>query len=556
MYFCDIIRVIKISKEIKYLFASTTFFSLVIFHEVWLALVNGQVPGGGEGDTGQVLWWLKINADAIYNRDFLLFTDAGNFPSGINALWNQSILGFSILLAPITKLANPVLSYNMLVIALPFLSTFGLWYLLKTLGKENRIFWSLLYGFGPLVPLHILGHINIATLGLLPLIVAFIYRYINNGKVRDLVTTLFLIIFQFFTSSEILLLTAILALVVLLLELKDKKNFLMVKRSLYLVFLSTIALLYPIYYFLRGAQSIDGPVQDSDLWKNDLLTFLFPPNTSLLHFDNKVNQWGNAHEALGYLGVFLLGYLLFFTLKKGGNFYYPVLIVVFYILSLGPTLHSSIFSSNFSLPYKLIDNIPVVSNALPARLSILTFLLMILYLSSKDFTQLLTKNLKFIIPGALFASLLMAPLVYNASEIIAPKAVSSDAFCKIAAGRNVYIVPLARPGFAGGMLWQATCKAKFNTYGTYNIIQSEVYHRKPTWSNYGILDLVALKTKGVDVRGSGVLQVNKEALLKEVGDKNIQIIAIESSNTAALSLFNTLFGENRKIADVLYWEIN
>jgi len=546
----------KISKEIKYLLASTTFFSLVIFHEVWFALINGQVPGGGEGDTGQVLWWLKINAEALYNRDFLLFTDAGNFSSGINALWNQSILGFSILLAPITKLVNPVLSYNMLVIALPFLSTFGLWYLLKTLGKENRIFWSLLYGFGPLVPLHILGHINIATLGLLPLIVAFIHRYISNGRIRDLGTTLFLIIFQFFTSSEILLLTAILALVVFLIELKDKLNFLLVKRSFYLVFLSTIALIYPVYYFLRGAQSVDGPVQDSDLWKNDLLTFLFPPNTTLLHFDNKVNQWGSAHEALGYLGIFLLGYLLFFTLKRGGIFYYPILIVVFYILSLGPTLHSSIYSSNFSLPYKLIDNIPVISNALPARLSILTFLLIILYLSSKNYNQLLIKKLKYIIPGALFASLLMAPLAYNASEIMVPKAVKSGAVCKIFAGKNVYIVPIPRPGFAGGMLWQATCKTKFNTFGTYNIIQSEAKKRKPTWSNYGILDLVSLKTKGVDVRGSGTLQVDKNALLKEVRDREIQIIAVESSNTAALSLFNTLFGENKSLADVVYWEIN
>jgi len=548
--------VTKISKEIKYLLAFTTFFSLVIFHEVWFALINGQVPGGGEGDTGQVLWWLKINAEAIYNRDFLLFTDAGNFSSGINTLWNQSILGFSILLAPITKLVNPVLSYNMLVIALPFLSTFGLWYLLKTLGKENRIFWSLLYGFGPLVPLHILGHINIATLGLLPLIVAFIHRYISNGRIRDLATTLFLIIFQFFTSSEILLLTAILALVVFLIELKDKLNFLLVKRSFYVVFLSTLALIYPVYYFLRGAQSVDGPVQDSDLWKNDLLTFLFPPNTTLLHFDNKVNQWGSAHEALGYLGIFLLGYLLFFTLKRGGNFYYPILIVVFYILSLGPTLHSSIYSSNFSLPYKLIDNIPVISNALPARLSILTFLLIILYLSSKNYNQLLIKKLKYIIPGALFASLLMAPIAYNASEIIVPKAVKSGAVCKILAGKNVYIVPIPRPGFAGGMLWQATCKTKFNTFGTYNIIQSEANKRKPTWSNYGILDLVSLKTNGVDVRGSGTLQVDKNALLKEVKDREIQIIAVESSNTAALSLFNTLFGENKSLADVVYWEIN
>ena len=546
---------IKVSKEIRYLLTLTTFFSLVIFHEVWLALVNGHVPGGGEGDTGQVLWWLKINADTIFNREFLLFTDAGNYPSGINALWNQSILGFSILLAPLTKLASPVLSYNILVIFMPFLSTFGLWYLLKTLGKENRIFWALLYGFGPLVPLHILGHINIATIGLMPLIVAFIYRYVGSGKVRDLATSLMLIIFQFFTSSEILLLTAVVAFVVLMIEQKDKHYSTLVKRSFYLMFLSTIALTYPVYYFLRGAQSVDGPVQESDLWKNDFLTILFPSNTSLLHFNNKVNQWGSTHEAIGYLGIFLLGYLLFFTIKKGGNFYYPIFIIVFYVLSLGPALHSSIISSNFALPYKLIDNIPIISNALPARLSIITFLFVILYLSSKNISQILSKTLKYIIPGALLITLLMAPLVYNATKIMVPEAVKSGAFCKILAGKNVYIVPIPRPGFAGGMLWQATCKTQFNTFGTYNIIQAEAKKRKPTWSNYGILDLVALKTKGVDVRGSGPLQVDKNALLKEVGDRKIEIIAVESSNTVAIPLFNQLFGENRRMADVVYWEI-
>jgi hypothetical protein len=67
---------------------------------------------------------------------------------------------------------------------------------------------------------------------------------------------------------------------------------------------------------------------------------------------------------------------------------------------------------------------------------------------------------------------------------------------------------------------------------------------------------VSLKTKGVDVRGSGTLQVDKNALLKEVRDREIQIIAVESSNTSALSLFNTLFGENKSLADVVYWEIN
>ena len=543
------------SKEFKYLSLFTTFFSFTLFHEVWIALFRGTIPGGGDGDTGQVIWWLKVNSDALFNNKTLLLSEVGNYPDGINALWNQSLIGFSLLFAPITKLASPILTYNILVILLPFLNTFGLWFLLKTLDRNNRIVWSLIFGFGPLLPLHILGHINIATIGILPIIVALVYRYIIAGKLSNLIPVIFLICFQFFTSSEVLLLTGVLILIVLLLEKDGKNNILKLKRCSHILVTSLLMLIYPIIHFLQGPQSVDGPVQNSDFWKNDLSTLLYPPKTNLMYFTSSVGDWGQSHEAIGYLGVFLIVYLIYFAFKKAGRIHYPILALFFYILSLGPTLHSFSYQNGLSMPFKLIDKLPVISNALPARLSILTLLLIILYLSSKKFSDLLSPYLSIGIPALIFISLLMAPLNYDAKNSLTPQAVESQRFCNLAEGKNVYIIPIPRPGYVGGMLWQSMCKQEFKTYGTYNIIESSVAKRKPTWSNFGVLDLVALKTVGVDFRGSGALQVNKEALLAEIEDKKIQIIVVESKNDVAISFFTMLFGSGKTLEDVTYWDI-
>ncbi len=93
-------------------------------------------PGGvvvaDNDDTSLFIWWLGHGAQVIADRlgfghgqtGGFLFTDSMNaLGGGVNGAWNTSLVGIAILLAPLTWVAGPIISYNLLILAIPVVNS-------------------------------------------------------------------------------------------------------------------------------------------------------------------------------------------------------------------------------------------------------------------------------------------------------------------------------------------------------------------------------------------------------------------------------------------------
>ena len=175
----------------------------------------------GCGDPSLFQWFLAWPAHAITTGHSLFFSRDLFHPAGINLLANTSVLGLGVPLAPVTWLGGPVLTENVaLLLAVP-VAVVGMYLFLRRVSTSRlaRVVFALFYGFSPYVVSSLTEtHLMTAWIGFLPLIAlgfadatAAEPRRARRGKVL-LVAAL---VMQFFVSTELLLLVAIVAAIVL-----------------------------------------------------------------------------------------------------------------------------------------------------------------------------------------------------------------------------------------------------------------------------------------------------------------------------------------------------
>jgi len=175
----------------------------------------------GCGDPSLFQWFLAWPAHAITTGHSLFFSRDLFHPAGINLLANTSVLGLGVPLAPVTWLGGPVLTENVaLLLAVP-VAVVGMYLFLRRMSTSRpaRVVLALFYGFSPYVISSLSEtHLMSAWIGFLPLIALGVAdatgtepRRARRGKVL-LVAAL---VMQFFVSTELLLLVAIVAAIVL-----------------------------------------------------------------------------------------------------------------------------------------------------------------------------------------------------------------------------------------------------------------------------------------------------------------------------------------------------
>ena len=77
---------------------------------------GARMVSGNPGDVNLLAWFMRYSATAVsHGRLPALVTTGLNAPQGINLMWNASMLLPGILLAPVTLLAGPWASLNLLL---------------------------------------------------------------------------------------------------------------------------------------------------------------------------------------------------------------------------------------------------------------------------------------------------------------------------------------------------------------------------------------------------------------------------------------------------------
>ena len=143
---------------------------------------GARMVSGNPGDVNLVAWFMRHSATAIsHGRLPALVTTGLNAPQGINLMWNASMLLPGILLAPVTLLAGPWTSLNLLL-ALGFAgSAASLFWVLRWWGASitAAAVGGAVYGFSPALVAASMGHFQLQFAVLPPLIIHELLRILT-----------------------------------------------------------------------------------------------------------------------------------------------------------------------------------------------------------------------------------------------------------------------------------------------------------------------------------------------------------------------------------------
>ncbi len=232
-------------------------------------------------DAGRMVWYLQWEAFALAHGHQLLFSTWLFHPSGVNLLTDTSVPALGVLLAPVTLVFTPVVSFNLAVTLIPVATSLSMFWLLRRWVRWTPAAFvgGLLYGLtaatiGQLAD----GWLNLACTALLPVIVGCLDDLVARRRHRPVVVggaMGFLLTLQFFISSELLLITVIGMIVALVLlaaygAWHDRAD-LWSRLGRVATGLATAAgvgaalLAYPLWFFLRGPASLGTTVWSTNV---------------------------------------------------------------------------------------------------------------------------------------------------------------------------------------------------------------------------------------------------------------------------------------------------
>ena len=150
--------------------------SVVLIGRFWLRAPQDAVVGSFGADQGFFSWSLVHWVETLIGNQAPFLTDRIDAPQGFNLAWATTIPGPAILLAPLTAVAGPLASYNLLAIAAPALAAWTAYLLCRHITRSAlaAIVGGWAFGFSSYMLGQTLNHVNLALVWALPLIVLMV----------------------------------------------------------------------------------------------------------------------------------------------------------------------------------------------------------------------------------------------------------------------------------------------------------------------------------------------------------------------------------------------
>jgi hypothetical protein len=340
-------------------------------------------------DTDQFAWFLRYEATAVWHgRLPSLVTTAMNAPRGINMMWNTTVLLPGVLLTPVTVLAGPQVSLTVLLTAGFCGSAASLFYVLRRYGASlpAAAVGGAVYGFSPALTHAALGHYQLQFAVLPPLIVDAAVRVCLAASRRVLAWSAawlgLLVAAQLFVGEEVLF-EAVLATVLVVIVLAASRP--RAARAAAGRTAAGLGIAAAVTLALAGwglRKQFFGPLTEhgspfqADFYKNTLSGFVTPSPSQLIHVAQSPAQLaGEGAEYVAYLGWPLVVVLVIATVLLWRHLTIRVCALTtagLLLLSIGahPLLTPSARPASITLPWGLLEHVPVISSLLPSRLSI------------------------------------------------------------------------------------------------------------------------------------------------------------------------------------------
>jgi hypothetical protein len=454
--------------------------SVLLFGVRVLADPAGSHVGFGS-DPGVFVWQFAWWPHAIAEGMDPFFTDLVWAPVGYNVAHSTAVPGASILAAPLTAIAGPLVAYNLVALVAPALTAWTAFLLCRHLTSA---FWpslagGYLFGFSTYEVGHMLGHLNLVLLFVVPLAVLLVLRRVEGsmGPVAFVLLLGLALAFQFLLSLEVfatLVLFGAMAFGLGWAGLPARRPAILQTAGLAMAAFGLAGLAMGPYlyaYFVNGQPT---PIYDfyPSFFSIDLLNFVVPTAVSRLgqgpFSEIAATFTGNLSESVGYLGVPLVGVVGLFAVRNRESGPARVLLAILGLVcvaALGPVLHVA-GKESVPLPWTLFLRLPLIRHALPGRFMAYAFLaisiIAALWLADRGVSLRLRVAL-----GVLAVIFLLptTPSLWH-TEIDTPPFFTSGRFRSyIEPGENVLVIPYGNQG--NSMLWQAQADLSFRMPGGY-----------------------------------------------------------------------------------------
>ena len=338
------------------------------------------------------LWMYSWWPWAILHGLNPLYTHQIWAPGGQNLLWVTSIPSVAIIMAPITLLFGPLVSYNLVAVLAPAIGAWSAYLLGREITGQffPALFGGWVFGFSGYEFGHLLGEVNLFVTFAIPLLIWVYILHWNGhlGRRWYIALTAVLLVFQFGVSTEVFAtllpfgLLAIIAAAAFAPAGDQRRRHLAALRATMAAILLTIVLLAPCWYYVFFVHYVHGAILSPNVIVADPFNYVIPtPINWLGHLAQSwigpahwLTRWqGRSYEQDAYLGLPLLGIVLLFLREfrdqKSARVLIFMLAVVF-VASLGPRLHLPVHIPWVPLPWKALVHWPLLDKALPARFSL------------------------------------------------------------------------------------------------------------------------------------------------------------------------------------------
>ena len=128
---------------------------------MWPGLFTGHdTIVGTTGDPSLSIWALQWMPFALSHHLNPLMTGYLHYPTGVNLMWNSSILFPSLVLSPVTVLFGPIASYNVLALLSMWLSGWCAFLAVRRYSRRwvSAALGGLIYELSPFMASQITGH--------------------------------------------------------------------------------------------------------------------------------------------------------------------------------------------------------------------------------------------------------------------------------------------------------------------------------------------------------------------------------------------------------------
>ncbi|WP_432979979.1 hypothetical protein [Dactylosporangium sp. CA-233914] len=424
--------------------------------------------------------WFLAYATRAYRGDFHLVATALNAPDGVNVFGNASLVGLGLLLAPLTLALGAPVTFAVAT-GLNLAANGTGWYLLlaRTAGLHRlaALVGGVFCGFAPGMVSQSNGHLHMTAAWLVPPIVHFAIKMVNDGHpVKNGTKLGLLIVGQFLLGEEVLFLAAVtLTLFGLAYAATARPVPSRVLPSLggglaVAALVAGALLAYPVTAQFRGPQSAHGGVFNPEFHSADLKSFAALSPLSLAGGDGAARLASGPAEYTAFFGAPVLIVVLGATLwmwRRPAVVACTVVSIVLFALALGPHVVVGHDVTAQWGPYALLRHLPVFEWVQPARFALAAVPLLAFVLAQVVHAALTqTETLGLLVPVAVVAALVpLAPMPLPTAERAPVPQFFTDGYWRGFAPHDGTIVPVPLPDAHDptAVRWAAATNVAFAT---------------------------------------------------------------------------------------------